>query len=267
VEACNNLGIVLAARGDHATAARQFEAALARKPDFIDAYNNLARAFLSVGQPDGALAALRRALAIAETADTKSLFVQCVKALGVAADTDDFRPLLICALSEPWGRPGDLAAVAARLVKQDSEIRSCTARIMTAWPRRLAGDELLDPWALAAICGHPLLRCLMQATAIADIELERLLTGIRFALLQSASAEDGPSAQAALATPDSIRGSGQRGDSMTARAGHSPAGGSSAREEAGEGSEILEFCCALARQCFLNEQVFALTDEELSEAQ
>src|SRR5262249_13127530 len=129
-------------------------------------------------------------------------------------------------------------------------------------PRRLAGDELLDPLALAAICGHPLLRCLMQATAIADIELERLLTGMRFALLKSASAEDGPSAQAALATPDSIRGSGQRGDSMTARAGHSPAGGSSAREEAGEGSEILEFCCALARQCFLNEQVFALTDEE-----
>src|SRR5262249_46596860 len=92
---------------------------------------------------------------------------------------------------------------------------------------------LFDQWILAAICGHPLLRCLMQATTIADIELERLLTAMRFALLERAGAGEG----------------------------------GLALDGEGESSEVLQFCCALARQCFLNEQVFAATDEELRAAQ
>ncbi len=103
----NNLGIVLSAQGDFAEAARRFQLAIARKPDFIDAYNNLARAFLSTGQMDNALGALRRALAIRETADTQALFVQTVRGLQSPPDVDDFRALFWRALSEPWGRVND----------------------------------------------------------------------------------------------------------------------------------------------------------------
>ena len=227
VEPHNNLGIVLAARGDFQEAGRRFEWALARKPDFIDAYNNLARAFLSMGQADNALGVLRRALAIGETAETKSLFVQCARVLAAPPDVEDFRALLIRALTEPWGRANDLASVAARVVKQDGAIGAVIARAMAAWPRRLAGDELLGPTGLAAICRHRLLRCLMESAAIGDVELERLLTGLRFALLELACAP--------------------------------------ARRMVDD--ETLEFCCALARQCFLNEQVFAHTEEEFEAAQ
>jgi Tfp pilus assembly protein PilF len=71
---------VLAARGEFEEAARRFQLALARKPDFIDAYDNLALAcVLSVGQAGDALDALRRALAVGETTPSKALFVQCAR--------------------------------------------------------------------------------------------------------------------------------------------------------------------------------------------
>jgi tetratricopeptide (TPR) repeat protein/SAM-dependent methyltransferase len=227
VEIHNNLGIVLAARGDLQEAGRRFELAVTRKPDFIDAHNNLARAFLSIGQPDNALGALRRALAIAETAETKSLFVQCVRLLPAPPDTEDFRSLLVRALAEPWGRANDLAAAAARAVKQHEAISTCIARAMDAWPRRLPAHELMGAAGLTAVSRHRLLCCLMESAAIGDVELERLLTAIRYTLLELACAT-----------------------------------GASVVDET-----TLAFCCGLARQCFLNEQVFAYSDEEFDAAQ
>jgi tetratricopeptide (TPR) repeat protein/SAM-dependent methyltransferase len=232
-EAHNNLGIVLLAWGDVVDACRQFQEALARKPDFIDPYNNLARAFLSMGQPDDALRALRRALEITETQETRSLFVQCVRVLPVPPDADDFRALMIRAMSEPWGRANDLAPVAVRVIKQDRAVKACIARAAEAWPRRLPADELLGPSGLAAICRHRLLRCLMESAGIGDIELERLLTAMRFSMLERASATD--------------------------------TSADSGKKESDE--ETVGFCCALARQCFLNEQVFACTDDEFAQAQ
>jgi tetratricopeptide (TPR) repeat protein/SAM-dependent methyltransferase len=225
VEAQNNLGIVLTARGDFEKAIGCFQSALTRKPDFIDAYDNLARAFLAAGQVDNALGVLGRALAIAETAATRSLFVQAVQRLPVPSDAEEFRALMIRALSEPWGRANDLAPVAARLVKQDAALAACMARATQAWPRRLPAHELLGPAGMAPISGNRLLRCVLEAGAVGDLALERLLTALRFAALEIAAGAEG-----------------------------------------GADDGMLDFCCALARQCFLNEQVFARTDEELARA-
>ena len=227
VEAHNNLGIVLSAQGAYEEASRQFQLALARNPDFVEAYNGLARAFLSVGQSENALGALRRALAVAETQETKALFVQCVKALTRPPDADDFRSLVVRALSEPWGRPGELASAAAWLVKQDRALGPYIRRLVDAWPRRLSADELREDFP--GIRDDRLLRALMEAACVADVELERLLTVMRSALLESASA---PGAISTLAS-----------------------------------AEALNFCCALARQCFLNEHVFSSTEDEIRKAQ
>src|SRR5262249_56515370 len=64
-------------------------------------------------------------------------------------------------------------------------------------------------------------------TTIRDVELERLLTSIRLDVLRRA------------------------------------------RDAAGDGVEdtILGFCCALAKQCFINEYVFATTHEEAEQAE
>jgi SAM-dependent methyltransferase len=150
--------------------------------------------------------------------------VQAVQQLRVPPDVEEFHALMIRALSEPWGRVNDLAPVAARLVKQDAALAACMARAAQAWPRHLPAHELLGPAGIAPISGNRLLRCVLEAGAVADPALERLLTALRFAALEVVSVEGRPD------------------DGM------------------------LDFCCALARQCFLNEQVFAHSDEELARA-
>ncbi len=226
-EANNNLGIVLSAQGDFAAAAHRFQLAIARKPDFIDAYNNLARVFLSTGQTDNALGALRRALAVREFPDTQALFVQTVRVHPDPPDVDDFRTLFWRALSEPWGRVSALAPVAAKLVKRTPAIGACIERAVEAWPRRLPPDELFGPSGLAAIADDRILRSLLESATIADLDFERFLTSVRFAMLQIASAAEASSPS---------------------------------------DPKALHVACALARQCFVNEHVFATTDDEAAAA-
>jgi tetratricopeptide (TPR) repeat protein/SAM-dependent methyltransferase len=225
-EASNNLGIVLAAQGEFAEAVRCFELALARKPESIDAYNNLARAFMATGQLDNALGAIRRALGIREMAETRGLFVECAKLLPAPPDIEDFRALLLRALEERWGRGNDLARVAAKVVKQTGDLSARIAHAAEAWPRRLPADELFGPAGIAAISENRLLGSLLESAAVADLDLERFLTGARYVLVQIAVEGDGPAA----------------------------------------GANILGFFCALARQCFLNEYVFAAAGEEMDAA-
>jgi Tfp pilus assembly protein PilF len=194
-EVHNKLGVALAALGRFEEAGRRFEAALSRKPEFIDAYGNLARTLLSLGQAQDALIVLKRALAIAETPEIKSLFVQCVRCLPVLPNADDFRAIMLRALSE-----------------------------------QVAAKELLGGEGFAAIVSNRLLHGLLESAPVCDVGLEQLLTRIRLAMLEAAStAETG-----SLADPIH--------------------------------PGVLRFCCTLARQCFLNEYVFACTDTELAEA-
>lgn len=59
----NNLGGLLAARGDWDEAARQFERAIALRPEYAPPYNNLATLWLRAGRTDEAVALLQRAVA------------------------------------------------------------------------------------------------------------------------------------------------------------------------------------------------------------
>jgi 2-polyprenyl-3-methyl-5-hydroxy-6-metoxy-1,4-benzoquinol methylase len=96
-------------------------------------------------------------------------------------------------------------------------------RAASAWPQRLPARDLLGPSGLAAISDDPMLRCVLESTTIRDIDLEHLLTSIRLEILQAARALD---------RTDRVK----------------------------EG--VLGFYCALASQCFINEYVFAETQEE-----
>jgi SAM-dependent methyltransferase len=80
---------------------------------------------------------------------------------------------------------------------------------------------------LAAIVDDELLRVLLETAPVCDVELERCLTGLRSILLEAAR--------------------------------ESPA---TAAEDG-----LFRFCCALARQCFINEYVFDATADELDRVQ
>ena len=86
---------------------------------------------------------------------------------------------------EPWGRPSDVAAAAARLVLANGAIGAAVARANSFWPSRRPLAELLQPSELAALCHDPLLRALMESGCVPDAALERFLTLLRFALFAS----------------------------------------------------------------------------------
>jgi Tfp pilus assembly protein PilF/2-polyprenyl-3-methyl-5-hydroxy-6-metoxy-1,4-benzoquinol methylase len=221
----NNLGVVLMQQGKLAEAAERFHRTLALKPNHGGAHSNLATVALARGNPAEGLEAVTRALQCDETAEARTLFFQCIKELQPKRPRDDIRALLARALSEPWGRPSELARVGAAFVALDAAVAAGIAQAAAAWPRRLSLPEVPT---LAAICEDRLLRCLMEATAVCDVALERLLSSLRSVILD-------------LAT----------GSVASGVAEHA----------------ILGFACASARQCFINEYVFSYDEKEFARAQ
>ena len=150
--------------GRAADAVAHFQQAIRSDPRLTDAYLNLGGALLRHGKLYDALGVInrtfelgladaraadaldlvRQALAIEESVDTRTLFVQCVRNLPTVPDTDGIRDLMIRALTEPWGRPADLSAAATSLIVQDGAVGDCIARAATAWPRRLSAANCSD---------------------------------------------------------------------------------------------------------------------------
>jgi tetratricopeptide (TPR) repeat protein/SAM-dependent methyltransferase len=226
-ETHDNLGIALRALGESDAALQCHRRALAAKPDSIEAHNNIARILIARQATIEALDVLECALDIRATAESKMLVVECLKSAALIPDSGAYRELVRRAMVEPWGRPSDVASVAARLVLANREISAAVARAKSIWPDRRPMAELLQPCELAAVCQEPLLRALLEAGCVPDEALERFLTLLRFALLDRAAAT---SAEDAV-SPDE-----------------------------------LELFAALARLCFLSDYVLDCTADESAHA-
>jgi SAM-dependent methyltransferase/tetratricopeptide (TPR) repeat protein len=234
-----HLGTLSLQLGRAPDAVAHFQAAIRANPQFGDAYLNLANVLMRFGKlydalgvinrafeigaaeqrVEPALGLVRQALATEESNDTRTLFVQCVRSVRLLPNLDWLRDLMVRALTEPWGRPADLAGAAASLIRRNEAINGCIARVEQAWRQRLAAGELFGTRGEAAIAQDPLLRALLISTPVRDIGIERLLTNRRLILLDAGAPHD------------------------------------------------LEFACALARQCFINEYAFDAGDEEDERAQ
>jgi tetratricopeptide (TPR) repeat protein/2-polyprenyl-3-methyl-5-hydroxy-6-metoxy-1,4-benzoquinol methylase len=226
-DAHNNLGTVLAAKGELNEAVAHYQHALMLAPGLTDASSNLASALLANGDAAAALGVVARALPARESQDIKTRFVECVRALQSFPQTQPFRELVIRALAEAWGRPGELAMCAMALLRQNGMLQACVERAAGAWPTRVPIEDLLVAADFAAIADDRLLRCVLESTPLRDIALERFLTCARRALLKLA----GKAVAAYRPAPD-----------------------------------FLGFYCALARQCFINEYVYDAPDQEWQEA-
>ena len=227
-KAQHGLGLALAMQGHLVEAVARFEQAIALKADYCDAYNDLARTLWKLDRPDEALRILAKAIAGgAATAETKGLFVQFLREHRGAPRVDNLAGLLAQALSEPWSRPGKVGLVASPLIRNDMQLRPSIARAAAAWPRRLSGRELWDQPGRAALFAHRLLAALLKSAPVCDVALERFLTNVRFAMLEAATAAPAAAIE----------------------------------------QEAVDFCCALAQQCFLNEYVYDCTEAEADQAQ
>jgi tetratricopeptide (TPR) repeat protein/SAM-dependent methyltransferase len=224
-EAHAGLGAALSALGFPRDALPHIERALSLKPDLAGLYEELAKAQISAGDVQAALLTASHALDLNETANGRALFAQCAVFARFTNDPEGrFRKLVGRALVEAWTVPRELAAVCISLIKLDGAVSRMIARAEQAWPARLPAKDVLDDPAFAAMVGDALLCAFLQCDSVTDIGLERLLTNIRHAVL--ATLDAGP---------------------LPAETPH---------------EHLLEFSCAIARQCFINEYVFALTDEE-----
>lgn len=226
-EAYSNLGTILWEQGRFPEAEDSYRRALEIKPDFPEGLNNLALILNARDEPITALNLVAQSLQLRETMEAKSIFVACVKRLKFRDSTAAIRGLLVRALSEPWGKPSDLARTGADLVKSNRDIGECVSRAVEAWPRRLPMQHLLGSTGIGPVASDPLLRVLLDSAPICDIDLERFLTMMRQGLLDASAG--------AIAS-------------------------------ASEDETILGFYSSLARQCFINEYVFALTDDEAGKA-
>ncbi len=226
-EAHNNLGNILKERGEAEQATAEYRQALALNPNYVTACDNLARSLLSAGSITEAFDLLRRALALGPTDDTKALIVRCLQNLNATHDDTELRSLILRALSEGWVSANEFAPVVCSFLKQADAVRESVAKANEVWPRRLSFGELFGASGFAAIAADTLLAVLLESAPICDVELERLMTNVRAALLQ----------------------------------------GDDAVSAAGDRSEGLRFFCALARQCFINEYVFDVTQDEAAAAE
>lgn len=226
LDAHNNFCMTLIVQGEFKAAAAHYEQILAFKPDYVQGYNNLAVAYLRAGDAPRALDTAQRALKISQLPESKSLWVLCVQSLQSVPTSDETRALAVRAMSEPWCRPDDLAPYCVNLLKTNPDIADCLTRATAAWPERFPASQLFEQAGFHALSRDPVLRCLLENARVTDIALERCLTSVRFALLETAAA--------------------------------------AADDEASEG-DALAFYCALARQCFANEYIFSFTGEEYAQ--
>jgi SAM-dependent methyltransferase len=217
------------------------------------------------GKLDEAIINYQFALQISENPEIKSGFAECIRNVYLTHEIPGIRAFVARALSEAWIRPADLGNPAVSLIKLNPGIRQRIDRAHNAWPDRLSSQALFEApgsngssgqlgpdnpdrtnglSGFTSVCNDPLLQCLLETTPVCDMELERFLTMARYAMLDTAIHEHDHN--------------GITDDSSTVFSDDSP--------NAPEGKTLV-FYCALARQCFINEYIFACSDEELGLAQ
>ncbi|WP_425987955.1 methyltransferase domain-containing protein [Afipia sp. DC4300-2b1] len=152
-------------------------------PDFPGAHNNLAALLLLHGRFSEALTIAADGLRTDDTAGLKSTFVMALRSLDPAVIKLDpnIIQLLVRALREPWCRPRDLSAAAGVILLRSPAMARCVERLSHAGSARLA--ELFTRDDLALLHGDGLLEALFGTSPVTTVEIERVLTAVRRALL------------------------------------------------------------------------------------
>ncbi len=237
-EAHFNLGVLRWRHGALNAAETCFEQALASNADYAEACHELACLLASRKEPAQAqkyyeqtltlgLNRLARPGEMRKMRDIRMVLVHSARRVSFGNSPLALRNALLRAISEPWCRPALVAHSCCALIKLEPEVGRLVARAVAAWPQRLSAGELYGETGLATVAADSLLRGLLVSLPVCDGELERFLTLARRILLAAA------------------HGGGERPEAENA---------------------ALDFYAALARQCFINEYVFALSGDEAGQA-
>jgi tetratricopeptide (TPR) repeat protein/2-polyprenyl-3-methyl-5-hydroxy-6-metoxy-1,4-benzoquinol methylase len=217
------LGTVLSDLEQLDAAEASLRRALSLEPESAVVLYELAMILLSRGKPMEAVELIVRTLDRAPTWTTKSAFVGCVASSRFTTNDVQIRAALTTAIAEPWGMPYELCQPALSLIMLDQRIANCVRLANGGWPARLPKAALFGADGLTALAADTLLHALLEAVPVSTIEFERFLACARHALLEIASSAQAPDVSDIAA---------------------------------------LKFYAALARQCFVNEYIFACDGRE-----
>jgi tetratricopeptide (TPR) repeat protein/SAM-dependent methyltransferase len=246
-EAHNNLGILLMSRGAPEPAAARYRQALQARPDFVEAHNNLGLALFALRRPEEAIGHLERAIALKP--DYVDAYLNLARELYAAGDVTQ------------------AVTVAARavVVRATAQSQNLFARCVGALPAPSAAEPYRDLVAQALRHGWA-----------PPSSLEQVAIGLikRSPAIGSLVAQATAAGPLALEPPElaALAGEGLLCDLMISARVSDPVLErilTAARRDllimatAGEPAPALvDFACALARHCFVNEYIYAETDEE-----
>ena len=178
-----NRGVEEAAKRQFSSACALFRDAVAAAPDYALAHDNLAKAYLVLGQADSALphmaAALARDSALEDTAHT---LARLLAAHRLAYSRDAVKATAVC-LDLPDIEHQRLVPAATDLVKESPVVGRCLAHARSHDWDAAAGRFLDDG---ARVVGGTLLARILSQCVLEDAELERLLTAARRAMMMAA---------------------------------------------------------------------------------
>jgi SAM-dependent methyltransferase len=225
-EAQGRLGAVLMAQGKTSEAITQLERATALDPDLFEAFGNLAQAYLATGQDVKAVQAAYRALELRETPLGKALFARCARNAVFRSDKDSRARRLML----------------RALLENWAPPRTLTRAFLSLIK---LGGGINDCIARANTAWPTRLPAteLLDVPGMVELLGDQLLRGL---LEREPITEIGlerllTNVRSAMLTL--------------------------CRTSTGELNEsLLEFFCAVARQCFLNEYIYPLTEGEAAQA-
>jgi Tfp pilus assembly protein PilF len=132
VAAQNNLGLALSRAGDSDGALDCFRRALAANPEALDARHHLARELFMRSEAAAAVHVLTPALDRNGSAETRSIFVHCLRGLS-DDELEGVRDYVLRALTEAWAHGGELEQACIRLLKLVPAISACIAFARHSW--------------------------------------------------------------------------------------------------------------------------------------
>lgn len=237
LDALMGLGIVAQAQGKSEPAIEAYRRALALKPDIAEAHNNLGNALEDTGRLAEAVVSYERAVAL-RSRDPGMLYNL---AAALLASGDSAKALTVARQALALGETPEIKTLLGNCLKEmrndgdDPALRQLVARAVSEpWgrPQDMVGAAMLLikaklPATIDDAAADDLISRVLETVPIADVALERMLTRLRRELLARIPATD--------ATTD-------------------------------VDTRQLAFCCALARQCFINEYVFDVTADEAAQA-
>jgi tetratricopeptide (TPR) repeat protein/2-polyprenyl-3-methyl-5-hydroxy-6-metoxy-1,4-benzoquinol methylase len=217
------LAVVLNQLGDASAAQASLDRARALDPESLEVLSDQALLLQTRGRSEEAVHLLLQVLERAPLRSNKLVFASCAATTGFTKNDRMVRAALTAAITEAWAMPFQLCRSALSMVVTDERIADCVRRANDSWPARLPAATLFGGGGRAALAADDLLHAVLQSTAVSVLEIERFLTCARRCLLEAASRPSAPPPAELAALP---------------------------------------FYAALARQCFLNEYVFARSEDE-----